>query len=173
MLKAFSQEKLPAFSAEITYFVLFDLVPSFNVDQERLEATFLKMQMKVHPDKFAQAEVSDQRNALAWASFINEAYEALSCPLSRALYLLKQAGEENVLETGKLKPEMMEKQFAWREALMDAEDVMRLKADVVVEKEMLLKTLAEAFQNKAYNQAKEAVVSLQFVEKFLKEIKKK
>jgi molecular chaperone HscB len=74
------------------YFQLFDLPQQFSVDVERLGERYRQLQRELHPDRYASAPAHEQRLAVQYSGLINEAYETLNKPLSRALYLLGLSG---------------------------------------------------------------------------------
>jgi len=75
-----------------SFFVLFDLPVSFEVDLEVLSARYREAQRASHPDKFANASGAERRLSVQVATRINEAYRALKDPLSRGRYLLELKG---------------------------------------------------------------------------------
>jgi molecular chaperone HscB len=75
-----------------TYFELFDLPLSFDVDRQRLDTRFRDLQRAVHPDRFVNAGDAERRASVQRATHINEAYQTLKDPLRRGRYLLELAG---------------------------------------------------------------------------------
>jgi molecular chaperone HscB len=107
------------FSAD--HFSLFDLPRAFRLDSTVLDKRYREIQAQVHPDKFANAGDADQRLSLQWATRINEAYQTLKKPLSRAQYLLQLAGHDVALESNTAMPiEFLIEQMEWREAVAEA-----------------------------------------------------
>ncbi|USE39009.1 Fe-S protein assembly co-chaperone HscB [Endozoicomonas sp. SCSIO W0465] len=80
------------------YFELFALPVSCQVDQQRLSSQYRALQRAVHPDRFAGGDDRQQRLSIQYASHVNEAFNTLKQPLSRAIYLLKLAGREVDME---------------------------------------------------------------------------
>lgn len=78
--------------AVLNYFQLFGLEQDFELDSQALSSTFQTLQKAVHPDKFAHASSQEQLMAVQKSSTINDAYQTLKAPLSRAEYLLKVRG---------------------------------------------------------------------------------
>lgn len=74
------------------YFQLFDLPVDFTLDVARLGERYRHLQRELHPDRYAGASAHEQRLAVQYSALVNEAYATLRKPLSRALYLLEQAG---------------------------------------------------------------------------------
>ena len=73
-------------------FELFHLPTSFDIDLEQLESQYLRLQKQYHPDRFAARTPSEQATAAQQCARINDAYQTLKAPLTRAQYLLEQAG---------------------------------------------------------------------------------
>jgi molecular chaperone HscB len=103
------------------HFTLFGLEPLFRIDPAVLDVRFREFQALVHPDRFAHAGESERRASLQWATRINEAYQTLKNPLSRARYLLDLA--EQSVDRGNdtaMPPEFLMEQMEWREAVAEA-----------------------------------------------------
>ncbi|MDR3300184.1 MAG: Fe-S protein assembly co-chaperone HscB, partial [Candidatus Accumulibacter sp.] len=103
------------------HFTLFGLTPSFRIDSLMLDKRFRELQARVHPDRFAHAGESERRVSLQWATRVNEAYQTLKNPLSRARYLLDRAGQGMDSENNMaMPPEFLIEQMEWREAVAEA-----------------------------------------------------
>ena len=76
-------------AAMVDYFTLFGLPRIYQQDTTLIKQNYLKLQQKMHPDKFVDNSVTEQRLSIEYAAMINEAYKILSSPLKRAIYLLK------------------------------------------------------------------------------------
>ncbi|HLA33351.1 MAG TPA: Fe-S protein assembly co-chaperone HscB [Rhodocyclaceae bacterium] len=74
------------------HFALLALPRTQRMDRAALEACFRELQAQVHPDKYAHGSDGDKRQALQWATRVNEAYQTLKDPLRRARYLLQLLG---------------------------------------------------------------------------------
>ena len=102
------------------HFALFNLPRIFRLDAAQLDARFRDLQAQVHPDRFADANESQQRLSLQWATKVNEAYQALKKPLSRAIYLLELAGDGIDLANNRaMSAEFLVEQMEWREAVAE------------------------------------------------------
>lgn len=75
-----------------SFFALFNLPVSFDVDLKDLSVRFREAQRAAHPDKFANAPEAERRLSVQMATRINEAYQVLKDPLSRGRYLLELQG---------------------------------------------------------------------------------
>jgi molecular chaperone HscB len=101
------------------HFTLFGLPRAFRIDSSALDERFRELQACVHPDRFARAGESERRVSLQWATRVNEAYQTLKNPLSRAQYLLDLAGRGADKGTA-MPPEFLMEQMEWREAVAEA-----------------------------------------------------
>lgn len=103
------------------HFALFELPRAFRVDAGALEARYREILSQIHPDKFVNSGGADRRLSLQWATRINEAYQTLKRPLSRARYLLHLAGQDLGAEENTAMPaEFLVEQMAWRESVFEA-----------------------------------------------------
>ena len=103
------------------YFQLFDLEPAFQIDLTRLDHHFRDLQSQVHPDKFSQAADAERRLSMQGSTQVNEAYQTLKQPISRARYLLKLAGVDTQEETNTAMPTaFLMEQMEWRETISEA-----------------------------------------------------
>ena len=160
------------------HFALFGLPPAFRIDPRALDKRFRELQARVHPDRFAHAGESERRVSLQWATRVNEAYQTLRNPLSRAQYLLDLAGQGVDKENNTaMPPEFLMEQMEWREAVAEAR-----QAREIAELEQLHHRVKQRM-NKRYDQlaellderrdyatAADRVRRLMFLEKLLAEI---
>ncbi|WP_333614562.1 Fe-S protein assembly co-chaperone HscB [Psychrobacter sp.] len=116
------------------FFALFEQPVQFAVDQERLDQQLRLLQKRYHPDNLvadskntadsAQAkQQSEQASAL-----INQAYQTLSAPDSRASYLLDIAGQAQNLEHSIADLDFLEDAMQMRMDLDDAIEGKELAA---------------------------------------------
>lgn len=75
-----------------TYFELFGLPLSFDVDMAQLDSRYRELQRAVHPDRFASGSDQERRISMQQATRINEGYQILKDPLRRGRYLLELGG---------------------------------------------------------------------------------
>ncbi len=160
------------------YFALFGLPKAFRIDRAALERSYLGLQQQVHPDRHAHLPDADKRRALQWATRVNEAFQALRRPLTRARYLLELAQVDAGLETNTaMSPEFLMEQMEWREAVGDASDAGDIDALEVLHRRLgdeaarieqsLAVQLDDAHDHEA---AAETVRRLMFLDKLDQEI---
>jgi len=118
------------------FFELFRLSPGFALDAGELASRYRELQQVVHPDRYASASEQDRRLSMQNAAHVNEAYQTLRHPLSRARYLLELRGY--ITDQSAAMPEdFLMEQMSLREQLesvpMEAEPLaalMYLREDV-------------------------------------------
>jgi molecular chaperone HscB len=160
------------------HFALFGLPRAFRIDSPALDEHFRALQARVHPDRFARAEESERRISLQWATRVNEAYQTLKNPLSRAQYLLGLAGQGvDMANNTAMPPEFLMEQMEWREAVAEARQVREaaeledLRHRVGQRMNKSYARLAEFIDDERdYAAAADCVRRLMFLEKLLTEI---
>ena len=68
----------------MNHFELFGLPTQFQLDGGLLSSQFRELQKRFHPDNFATASERDRLMAVQKAAQINDAYQVLKHPISRA-----------------------------------------------------------------------------------------
>lgn len=74
------------------YFTLFGLPAQYLLDVQALATRFQDLQRQFHPDRFASRPQAEQLAAVQQSATINQAWQTLRNPLSRAEYLLSLHG---------------------------------------------------------------------------------
>ncbi len=106
------------------HFLSFDLDPAFDIDLSVLEQRYEQMMTICHPDRFASAPAFEQRAAAKRAADINEAFNVLKEPVSRAGHLLQLAGVDlPALERQPADPEFLFAQMMLREKVQEYGDL--------------------------------------------------
>lgn len=78
----------------MNHFELFGLPSQFKLDGSLLSYQFRELQKRFHPDNFATGSERDRLMAVQKAAQINDAYQVLKNPISRAEYILAEQGVE-------------------------------------------------------------------------------
>jgi molecular chaperone HscB len=160
------------------YFALFALPPRFTIDRAALDAAYRALQTEVHPDKFAHLDAATQRQAMARATEVNDAYQTLKAPVARGAYLLRQAGIEPFDPANtRMSPAFLMQQMAWREQLEDALTASDMTALEVLEdaigvahREYEQRIAAQIDAQADLTRATETLRELRFIEKLGEEI---
>jgi molecular chaperone HscB len=159
------------------YFQLFDLPQGFAVDQALLGQRYRQLQQELHPDRYASASAQEQRVAMQYSTRVNEAYQALRRPLSRALYLLHLAGmDEAAVMAQQVDGGFLIEQMELREKLetlpdlVDPEEVLEhLLSEIAADIKAHQGEFAAAFADGDLNAAASACVKMQYLDKLLVE----
>ena len=104
------------------YFSLFQLDPDFALDETALERAYHTLLTQFHPDRYAGKPQVEQRVAAQFCADINSGYRILSDEVSRAEYLLQQAGVDLVAaERAGVESTFLMTQISLREQLEELE----------------------------------------------------
>lgn len=85
-----------------SFFDLFNIDKSYEIDKNILESTYKHHQKNVHPDKFYQATPTEQEISEEVSTCVNQGYEILKNSIKRGEYLLslfKHKADEAVDQT--------------------------------------------------------------------------
>ncbi|RVU30140.1 Fe-S protein assembly co-chaperone HscB [Neptunomonas marina] len=163
------------------YFAFLGVSEAFDIDLSYVSERYRDLQKQLHPDKFAHASDREQRMAVQYTAYLNEAMATLKSPLLRAQYLLTLKGIDTHSEASvSIDPAFLFEQMELRETLESAKasddpfDVLESLSDRV---EVQLRTLESAFKS-AYargddtslEDAAAAVRKMQFLTKLSSEI---
>jgi molecular chaperone HscB len=156
-------------------FTLLGLPPHQALERAALDEQRRRLQAEVHPDRFAGDGAAAQRLAMQWALRVNQAWQRLKNPLTRAAYLCELRGVPIEAENNTAMPrDFLLQQMAWREALDDADGlgaVESLDADVAAQERALHTRLVQQLDVQADAHAAAATVrALMFVSRFREEL---
>ena len=165
-------------STSSSHFELFGLPRAFSIDAQALEKAYREIQARVHPDRFAHAGEAERRASLLWTTRVNEGFQILKNPVSRASHLLALHGVDVAFETNTAMPQQfLMQQMELREALeravarKDPDELLRIQQGLARDKASLEGRLAERLdRDKDYAAAAGLVRELQFLEKLEAEI---
>ncbi len=156
-------------------FELFGLPLQFTQDRTAIDARWKALQCEAHPDKFAAQGAAAQRVAMQWSVRINEAYQRLKQPLSRASYICELHGAAIQAEKNTAMPTaFLMQQMEWRESLDEAQTpaaMDELAATVNKNGHEILSKIERAIDiDKNFSAAAQLVRSLMFIERFACEV---
>jgi molecular chaperone HscB len=111
-------------NAGLDHFARLGLAPSYALDPAALERSYLDLQRRLHPDRFATRPERERRYSAEQSVAVNEAYAVLKAPLGRARYMLALEGRQVGGEDGITidDPEVLMEAMETREALAEAAD---------------------------------------------------
>ena len=103
---------------------------TFEIDRAALDRNYFDLQRRLHPDRFAAKTPRERALSQQQAASLNQAYETLKDPLSRAGNLLRHAGRKIDLDgqgtIGDLA--LLTEAMEMREALAEAETMAEADA---------------------------------------------
>lgn len=143
--------KITQRSADATHFDVFGLPRRHQVDPAALEKQFRDLSLKLHPDRFVQADPKERRLSLEHTTALNNALKTLKDPARRAFYLLKLHGVDLDREDAGAQKDMplefLEEVMELREELSEAraaKDVAKARkmADAVTKRREAALTVA-------------------------------
>jgi molecular chaperone HscB len=161
------------------FFEIFSLPVAWDVDFEQLDIKFRALQKALHPDRYATKNDFEKRLAVQTAATINQAYQTIKNPLSRAQYLLElenldASQETHITSDGQF---LME-QMLLREALSEVrgnenakQSLVSLSIEAQQNAAKIQSDFANQYQQKAYNKAFDSLAKMQFAIKFIDDIK--
>lgn len=161
-----------------TYFEIFNVPFSYDINLAEVAEVYLKLQKSVHPDRYASSGDQEKRIAMQQTSLINQAFQTLKDPVSRAQYMLKIKGLDMDSETDTtMDAEFLMEQMEFRESIMDARDkddplaeLDSMAAGLKQKMDDLMKSFSVSFADDCYDAAREIVRKMQFIVKAKKEV---
>lgn len=169
---------MPAIDFKQDFFSLFQLPESYDVDLEQLNCRYRELLREVHPDRFAAAGDRERRLAVQYSTRINEGYETLKSPVSRAHYLLARQGMDvDPQQTIANDPAFLMHQMSLREQLMELQgqaepelalDKLTLELEELIEHQC--NAFKTSFANGDFAEAKVEVAKMQFLFKLEEEV---
>lgn len=157
----------------MTYFELFGLSPSFDIDPVQLKNTYRQLQQRHHPDQADSAQTPTQ--ALELSSQVNHAYQTLLAADSRAAYLLQLQKQDHHLEQSIGDLDFLQHAIELREQLHEAESSEQLES-LRTEVSQWLQSLSREFKidyaEQDWAEARDTTRKLRFIQKVLTDIDK-
>ena len=154
------------------FFALFEQPVQFDLSQQTLDQRLRLLQKRYHPDNIAKSNTSDHLQQSGQASaVINQAYQTLSHPDSRAAYLLDMAGQAQTLEHSIADLEFLDDAMQLRidleTAIEDKEcsSLQQLHPQITSRLEEQSTRFKEAYQQEQWQTAIDATQKLKFLVK--------
>lgn len=134
------------------FFEIFELTPSFLLDEADLKKRFYQNSKRFHPDFHTQADEATQQQILLKSSINNKAYPTLLDEYSRIGYILKNLGligegikhdlpQDFLMEMMEVNEQLMEFQFD-----PDPEQLASAKSRIEAEMQQLREGVSEAME---------------------------
>ena len=105
----------------LDHFQFFGLPRKFDLNAKELHRKFLSISRSVHPDYFAGASDEMRALALRMSAEVNEAYEGLKNPRTRAEYMLELAGGKSSAEDKTVPESLLAEVFLLQEEIEEAQ----------------------------------------------------
>ncbi|MBV0934085.1 Fe-S protein assembly co-chaperone HscB [Marinobacterium weihaiense] len=160
------------------YFEFLGVPVSFDVDQARLAECYRDLQKQLHPDRHSHQSEREQRLAVQYTAYLNEALATLKSPLKRAQYLLSLKGIDTLSDSSnQLDPMFLMEQMELRERAAEAvehddpeAELDALQAYVSSDFKQLQQSFAVAWEAGELEQAELLVRKMQFSAKLQSDI---
>lgn len=162
------------------HFEIFGLPTDFIIDLGELRNRYQQLQKVTHPDRFANASDSKKRQAMQNSVLLNEAYQTLKDPVTRAQYLLSLRGlkmdvqKETTQDISFLMEQMELRELL--EKIPSLDDPDTALADMMDNVSQMIKShiakMAVTLENETFDsmeEAREIVRKLQFLNKLYAE----
>ena len=156
----------------MNFFELLGLPERFAVSEKALEDAYFAKQREYHPDKLVHADAAARAKAVERSMQVNDAYDTLKNPVSRAEYLLMLKGvfmEEGTIHDPVLLTEMMELREQMHDAGRDGRALLQLVDDTKKAAAACVVQLDGALQMEDLSIAKTLMLRLQYLHKALEE----
>ena len=154
------------------YFTLFGLPVQYPIDLQALTIRFQDLQRQYHPDKFASGTQAEQLAAVSHSATINQAWQTLRHPLTRAEYLLSLHGFDLASEQHTVRDTaFLMEQLELREELDEigqAKDDARLEGFIKRVKALFdtrQQLMVDQLHNESWEAAADTVRKLRFLDK--------
>lgn len=105
-----------------TYFQLFGIEPTFDVDVAALRRKYLSLSRSAHPDAVGGDAEAMRQRALQLSAGLNRAYDTLADPVKRAEYLLSLAGGPDAAQDKSVPGELLGEVMMLREEIEEASE---------------------------------------------------
>ena len=161
--------------SQADHFARLGLARTLGLAQADLDRGYFALQRRLHPDRFAGKSPRERAISQQQAAALNEAYETLKDPLSRATYLAGLSGVELPADGKTIDdPDLLTEAMEAREALMEADtaqDVDRLANDAEQLSGEGFRALDDLFLRGEAAAIRKALLRLRYLEKFADEVR--
>jgi molecular chaperone HscB len=164
---------------ESNIFATFALPISYDIDEHGLDMAFKKLQMKLHPDKFATKSSNERSVSNQSSAAVNYSYQTLKSPVHRAEYLVWLLFRRKIFEETQMNQDQsfILEMFEWRENAEDAKGDKK-KTTAITEKitaefKKLQKQFSQSIGKKDENTAVQSATRLKYFSKVSRLIKMK
>lgn len=154
-------------------FEILGFAPAFALDEKALADAYFTAQRATHPDRFVGKPEAERVAAITRSQMVNDAYETLKNPLTRAEHLLNLNGYAALDDDAAPPPALLMEMMELRERLADAASHGTELAAMVAEIKTLAaattKALATHFERADYAAAAQETMRLNYLGKAMEE----
>lgn len=156
------------------YFTLFGVPKTYALSEGELHKRYIALQRQTHPDKLVGKSPAERTEAIQLSMRVNDAYDTLKSPLSRAEYLLEMEGVFVNSEDDTVKPDqsLLMEVMELREQLSECGSGPALKSamdDIKASMGQVVTELEGAFATGALERAAQLTMRLKYLGKSLEE----
>jgi molecular chaperone HscB len=155
-------------------FALLGLAPAYDIDLAALERAFFERSKAMHPDRVAAGSAAERVAVLSRSRSLNDAYQLLKKPVSRAEYLLERAGV-TIGDNERLEPAFLMEILELREELAEARAaghvalVEKLQRAMQARRAEALAALPQLFAAGDFATIKQRLIALRYIHRYLEE----
>jgi molecular chaperone HscB len=155
-------------------FGLLGLPARFDLDPSVIEAAFFERSRELHPDKHATAPAAERVAILSRSRALNDAYQTLKKPISRAEYLLEREGL-TIGDNERIDPAIVMRVLEAREELAEARlagdrvVIEKLRAAMAAQRGEAIAELSRHFDAHAMPEVKRVLIALRYIDRYLEE----
>jgi len=155
-------------------FALLGLPKAFDLDPKLIEEAFFAKTKELHPDRFATAPAAERVAALSRSRALNDAYQVVKRPVSRAEALLADAGV-TIGDNERLEPAFLGRVLELREELAEAKvakdlpTIGTLKTAMGKRRQQVLVEIADKFKANELADVKARLIALRYIDRYIEE----
>lgn len=153
-------------------FAVLDLPVAFELNLKTLERKYFDAQRQWHPDRFVGRPEAERGEAAQRSVLINDAYETLKNPLTRARHLLELRGvliDDSTNPPAELLMEMMELRERIHDHAEDGKGLLGIIDDIKKLAAVCTQAISDAFSTEDIKLAEEETLRLGYLGKAMEE----
>lgn len=145
--------------------------PSFNIDEEDLHEKYIEKQKKLHPDNFI--EESQKEAASTLSSKLNNAYEIIKNPITRAKkyaeYVIGESIDESSIKTPQ---KLLFQAMEWQEMIEESSTKEAIEEVHKYAKNLFNKE-CHIFSQSKENDLIESYIRMKYINRFIENLESK
>lgn len=155
-------------------FGLLGLPAQFDLDPAVIETAFFERSKDLHPDRHASAPAAERVAILSRSRALNDAYQTLKKPISRAEYMLEREGV-TIGDNERIDPTIVMRVLEAREELAEARAagergrLEELRCAMQDQRAEAIAELSGHFAAHSLGEIKRVLISLRYIDRYLEE----